>query len=444
MTGPLCLVAILLFLSSSANAVLAFPGAEGFGANAKGGRGGAVLCVTTLDDYFPGKESPIPGSLRAAVNRKGPRIVVFRTGGTIALKAPLTITEPCLSIAGQTAPGGGICLTNNVLCIDNTHDIVLRYLRVRPGDAMTREVDAISIGGGTVDVILDHCSASWSVDEVISVSGAGSDCLTVQWCFITESLFHSVHHKGPHGMGSLIRSDGKISYLHNLYAFNNSRNPRPGTYGDPAGLLLDFRNNFIYGWGSRAGYSAADPVRMNYIGNCLMPGPFSKYRREAFAIGGDATHIFAGKNLLIDGDTRIDDSWAMISGVRAGSRVDTPFAVVNTCTESPEDAMEHILAAGGATLPQRDSTDCRIVQAIRDNQGRLIDSQKDVGGYPGYAPGTPVFDSDNDGMPDVWETGHGLDLNDPADASADHDGDGYTHIEEYLNGIPGEVHGPSK
>lgn len=189
---------------ASAQGIPAFPGAEGFGAFARGGRGGDVLLVTTLEDYRPGTDTAIPGSLRAACEAKGARIVVFRVSGIIRLKASLQITEPFLTIAGQSAPGRGVCLVDYACSLSNVHDVVIRYLRCRPGDRAGVELDALSTGGGCKNVILDHCSASWANDEVLSVSGAGQDNITVQWCFITESMDQSHHQKGAHGYGTLL------------------------------------------------------------------------------------------------------------------------------------------------------------------------------------------------------------------------------------------------
>jgi pectate lyase len=238
----------------------AFPGAEGFGANSVGGRGGAVCIVDTLKDYHPGQkaqpavkrnatgeiicparpaidaEEPIPNSLRACLNSNGPRTILFAVAGTIELKAPLVVREPYLTIAGQSAPGGGICLKNFGLSVSATHDVIIRYLRVRPGDQARRAFDAINIGASR-NVIIDHCSTSWAIDETLSISSAGSNNVTVQWCFITESLHDSYHPKGPHGMGSLLRTNGDVSFHHNFYAHHNARSPRPGTYGEDRSIF---------------------------------------------------------------------------------------------------------------------------------------------------------------------------------------------------------------
>ncbi|MHC4532557.1 MAG: pectate lyase family protein [Planctomycetota bacterium] len=224
----------------------AFPEAEGFGAFTPGGRGGDINFVTTLDDYIPGKEQHIPGSLRAAVDSEGPRYILFRVSGTIELKADLWIRKPFVTIAGQTAPGGGICIKDYQVVLA-THDIVIRHLRFRSGDETRKEQMSIGIFGGH-DSIIDHCSMSWAIDEVMSSFGTVHN-LTVQWSIIAEGLSRSFHPKGEHSKGSILNGDGGVSIHHCIYAHNSARNPRVDT------IILDFRNNIIYNWGYRAGYT---------------------------------------------------------------------------------------------------------------------------------------------------------------------------------------------
>ncbi|WP_298862596.1 hypothetical protein [uncultured Gimesia sp.] len=413
-----------LVLAADAD-ILAFPEAEGFGARSKGGRGGKVLFVTNLKDS--GK-----GSFRSAIESKGPRTILFQVSGLIELKSKLKLREPFVTVAGQSAPGDGICLKNFGLQI-HTHDVIVRYLRIRPGDEPAQEFakrkkdftpDAISIAAPSHDVIIDHCSASWSVDECCSVSGEGITNITVQWCLISESLNDSVHPKGAHGFGSLLRCNGNLSFHHNIYAHHLSRSPRPGTYGDGS-ILLDFRNNVLY---NTKGYSAADPVRMNYVGNYIR-----RTGSSAFQVGGPTTKLFVSDNVL-DGNARATrDNWLLISGKKKDSRMTEPFPCAKVHTNSAVEAFKLVLAHSGATLPKRDSVDSRVIGQIRNGTGKLINSQREVGGWPKFKSTKPPIDTDQDGLPDVWERDHGLNPADPGNQSRDKDSNGYTHLEEYLN-----------
>lgn len=407
----------------------AFPGAEGFGAFAEGGRGGEVYRVTTLDDYGP-EEAPISGSLRAAIEAGGPRTVVFRISGIIDLVRPLEIHEPRLTVAGQTAPGDGVTLTTYGVEV-YASDVILRYLRVRPGDRADVEQDAITVRGS--HVIVDHCSVSWATDETLSVIGQATD-VTIQWCFITESLNESVHHKGAHGYGSLLTTTGDVTIHHTLYALHHSRNPRPKD------VRLDFRNNVIYGYGAEAGYNYEDFTRMNYVGNYIVPLAFSRDPSCAFNLGGTNSRFFVEDNVLLDGEGVRRDAELLCTpeaipreGAVASVRVDTALATPSVTTDPAEVAYASILEQGGATRPVRDAVDERIVGLIRSRAGRIIDSQDDVGGWPPLLAADPPRDTDADGMPDAWERQHGLDAMDGEDHAGDLDSDGYTNLEEYIN-----------
>ena len=444
----------------------AFPGAEGFGAYASGGRGGKVLFVTHLKDYHPAKEKPIPGSLRAACRAEGPRIVVFRVSGTLPLKTTLAIRKPHITIAGQSAPGGGICLKDYPLSI-SADNVIVRYLRVRPGHGSGKGVDSISVTGGK-NIILDHCSASWSVDETLSVTrNAGGppepspDNVTVQWCMITESLNKSVHPKGRHSCGSLLRGSygAKYSFHHSLYAHHNGRSPRPGNYidhkTDPKGLLFDFRNNVIYNWGSYAGRNLdADSItRMNFIGNTYVTGP-SSARDVAFLqyCSYGAAHFHDN---WMNGKCP-EDPWSLVAFLpfaaslkkrydrfrdarewteetQRAFKQSEPLPVAPVTTSDAATAYQQVLEKAGASLPARDAVDARMVNDVKNRTGRIIDDELTVGGWPTLASTPAPPDTDKDGMPDAWETAHGLNPNDPSDASGDTDRDGYTHIEEWLN-----------
>lgn len=396
----------------------AFPTAEGFGQYSKGGRGGKVIYVTSLADSGP-------GTLRAAIDTDGPRTVIFRVGGIIALKKELKITKPYLTIAGQTAPGDGICLKGQRFKID-AHDVICRYLRSRLGDEARVPEDSIATYTNGHDVILDHCSASWSVDETLSTTHAKE--VTVQWCIISESLNRSVHPKGPHGYGSLING-GNISFHHNLYAYHTTRVPRP------AACLLDFRNNILYHFGS--GYNHGEDTRMNYVGNWIDPGGKGGSKPVAFKVGGPKTRIwFEGNNHATTPAATQDNGMlfslknATLNDIKAAK----PFPIAPTTTHTAQKAYELVLDGAGAMLPRRDPVDARIVDQVRKRTGKIINSQKDVGGYPEYKSGQPYPDTDGDGIPDDWEKKHGLDPKNPADANQVPDADGYTYLEHFLNG----------
>jgi hypothetical protein len=444
------LLPILLFTAVySQSQILAFPSAEGFGAYSKGGRNGQVLFVTNLNDYNPENEEPIIGSLRWACDTYGPRTVIFKVSGLIELKTWLTIFNPFITIAGQSSPGDGICLKNFGLNI-TTHDVIVRYLRCRPGDEMGKdkeggfETDAISISEFSENVIIDHCSASWSIDETLSVfsrePGNPPLSVTIQWCIISESLNDSYHPNGPHGYGSLIRFTGNASFHHNLYAHHFSRNPHVDTYlGD---MTLDFRNNVIYNY-RNPGNTMFDPINMNYVANYIKPGIDTKNldiaiylvaesSTEDSLLGQNVRRIYPEGNIL-EGKDYINQ-WDMFYKVYNRNKMDKPFEVANITTELASDAFENVLMNAGATLPNRDSVDFRIIADVRNGTGSIIDSQSQVGGWPNYKSAVAPIDDDNDGLPDEWEIKYGLDPANNLDNNLDNDKDGYTNIEEWLNG----------
>jgi formylglycine-generating enzyme required for sulfatase activity len=425
-----------------------FPGAEGYGAFTPGGRGGKALFVTSLQDYDPSKgEAAIAGSFRQALLTRGPRTILFRVSGTIFLKGELTVRDPYLTIAGQSAPGEGVCVARCLFRVE-THDVVIRYMRFRLGDEARIESGTFQVGLGQ-NVILDHCSISWSTDENCTLHHQNARNLTLQWCLISESLNRSYHPKGEHGHGSLLRSaDGGFSIHHCIYAHNNSRNPRPGGYPDKPGLLLDFRNNIVYDWGEVSGYSGLEGTRLNYVGNYFKPGPSTAeaVRSYAFSPKTFRTKIYLEDNFMYGYPEKTAKNWLMVRkwGDYEGTVKDTncvaePFPAPPITLSSAEQAFEKVLAGVGATLPKRDSADARVVEHVRSGTGRIIDSQKEVGGWPELKQGPVPVDSDSDGMPDEWEKQFGLDPNNPADAAQDPDADGYTNLEEYLNGTDPKV-----
>ncbi len=422
------------------HALPAFPGAEGFGAQTVGGRGGRVIQVVTLADSGP-------GSLRAALEATGPRTIVFRVAGTIALKSELKITYPHVTIAGQTAPGDGITLRDHALVIA-ADEVVVRYLRVRLGDESKAESDAISVNAGS-NIILDHVSSSWSVDETLSVSQRRQpkvlplDRVTVQWSLIGESLNGSLHSKGSHGYGSLIRGSygARYSFHHNLWAHHRARMPRPGNYenasDDPQGPLMDFRNNVFYNWGgSYSGYNAdQDAVaRYNFIGNYYLRGPDSKAGSVAFEENNRGARAFFADNWM-DG-AKPSDPWSLVRMKVASPqhRASAAFTVDPIETESADVAYQRVLSKVGSSCV-RDSVDARIVASVRERTGALIDSQAQVGGWPILKTGAPYGDADQDGMSDEWERKHRLNPHDLRDAVLVRDQQGYTHLELFLNNL---------
>jgi pectate lyase len=420
------------FCQREARLVPSFPGAEGFGATTPGGRGGRVIFVTNLDDSGP-------GSFRAACEAEVPRIVIFRVSGLITLAQPIVIKNAFITIAGQTAPGDGICLRNYTFVIA-THDVVVRYLRSRLGDLSGQEADSITLAAGAQNVILDHCSASWSVDEALSLAGNVSN-VTVQWCLIAEGLNHSKHTKGAHGYGSLSRANGAVTWHHNLWAHNNARNPRLGdNYGRPPYPTFDVRNNVIYNYGEIASGLTQGVLKVNYVGNYIRPGPNSK-ASTPIRVGGPSDLNFYIRDNVFEGNTAAtsDNSLffdpVMINDKRQVQTVAAPFAAEPVTTVSAQQAYEAVLRRVGASRPRRDSVDSRIVNEARQRKGSIIDSQEQVGGWPVLKSKPAPVDSDNDGMPDSWERSHRLNPHNSADSSTDKDGDGYTNLEEYLNSI---------
>ncbi len=410
----------------------AFPGAEGFGATTPGGRGGKVLVVRNLNDSGP-------GSLREAVETKGPRIVVFAVSGLIDLKSEVRVTEPWLTIAGQSAPGEGVCLRGAGIAV-NSHDVVIRYLRSRPGDILGKEVDAIGIGGDSYNVVIDHCSASWSVDEALSPSGGIRD-VTVQWCLIGESLRKSVHSKGEHGYGSLARAIGGVTFHHNLWVKNTARNPRLGdNYGKPPYPTFDVRNNVMALWGGTCSGMTGDHLGANYVANYLKPGPESSPRPPIVLTNTAHVRYYVAGNVVEGRPQHSGNDVAMftpseVDGRKLFELATEPFAVPPVTATSAREAYEQVLARAGAMRPVRDAVDLRIIEEVRSGKGRIIDSQKDVGGWPVYRPVQAPLDTDGDGMPDAWESSHGLNPRDVADASKVLNGGGYTAIEQYLNSL---------
>lgn len=448
--------------NGSGDRMIAFPTAEGYGKYTVGGRGGKVIAVTNLNDSGP-------GSLRAAVNEGGPRTVVFRVSGNIELSSNIAIKNPYITIAGQTAPGGGICLKGGSLSID-ANQVIIRHIRVRYGDINPAESDAVG-SRGQKNVILDHISASWSVDETMSVYGC--DSITVQWCMITESMFYSHHVKGAHGFGGIWGSNHS-SYHHNLLAHHASRNPR---FASNAGYT-DYRNNVIYNWGYNSCYGGEfhDPYNpqpinctyINMVNNYYKPGPATTPGSVSYRIANpsyrdsmaDYGKWYINGNYMYGNQAVTQDNWSggvQMSGSYSYCRQREPWPAMPINEQTAEQAYALVLANAGATLPDRDVIDCRIVEEVEggyalyegpkykelktvaDNSVPcgIIDSQEDVGGWPVLQSLPAPADTDVDGMPDSWEEANGLDPKNPSDRNRLHTS-GYTALEVYLNELCGE------
>ena len=357
----------------------AFPGAEGFGAFTPGGNGGKEIAVTNLNDAGP-------GSLRAAVETPRPRTITFGVGGVIALKSTLRLRDPFITIDGQNAPGHGIMLRNYGIEVQ-THDVVLRYLRVRVGDDSVdlntpgaRETyydgageHALYFIEGSKNCIADHLSLGWSTTKVMTISKM-SDLITVQWCILSEGLNFA-----DHGLG-LSLGQGRLTIHHNLIAHNQSRNPRFGTLVD-----CDFRNNIIYDWGDTAGCGEFE--RVNYIGNILKPGPSTRKAMRLFHDGVDVImphSLYLSGNILAENDAATRDNWLGVGYDQATYGAAEPFVAPRVTTEPAPAAFEDVLKNAGATLPKRDAVDDRIVRETRDGAGHVIKWVRDTEGWPDF------------------------------------------------------------
>lgn len=452
-----CAALSVALVSSAAGAPVAFPGAEGFGRFASGGRGGDVYVVTNLNNSGA-------GSLREAVTVRtaSPRTVVFAVSGTIYLQSSLRITQGNLTLAGQTAPGDGICLAHYPLDPSNSSNVIIRFLRSRLGDASGVENDAFGCRYAT-NVIVDHCSFSWSVDE--TASSYDNTNFTMQWCIVSESLRDSVHSKGPHGYGAIWGGLG-ATYHHNLIAHHDSRNPRfngARTHGT-AGELVDMRNNIIYNWKGNSTYGgeptdAGLPSRQNVVNNYYKQGPATGTGSIRYRVlnpspndlsPGSLFGLFHVNGNYTSGSTTVTaDNWSGgVQGPTAAEltamRADIAFVVAPVATQTAIAAYPLVLAYVGCRLPAVDAVDARIVSevatgtaAFRGSKGNypgIIDSQADVGGWPVLVSLPAPTDSDSDGMPDAWETARGLNPASPADRNLT-DAEGYTRLENYLNSL---------
>lgn len=439
----------------------AFPGAQGFGQFTTGGRGGKVLFVTNLND------SGI-GSLRAAVEASGSRIVIFKVSGNISLKSTLKIGNPNITIAGQSAPGDGICIKDYPVSVQ-TGNVIIRYVRFRMGDLAQQEADALG-GRFNKNIIVDHCSMSWSSDECVSFYA--NENTTLQWSIISESLKTSVHVKGSHGYGG-VWGGKNASFHHNLLAHHDSRNPRLGEEAGKAFALtdlVDLRNNVVYNWSGNSCYGG-EAMNVNIVNCYYKPGPATSKTDRIISIDknkivGTEVYDIWGKFYIngnvIEGNTNVsNNNWdygvynqfhssygTVTESDKKNMKLDVPLNIKgNVTTHTAPVAYERVLKYVGANFV-RDAVDTRIIENVKNktysfegsNGGTkgMIDSQNDVGGWPDLKSTTPPVDSDNDGMPDAWEIEKKLNSN-IANANGRDLSSAYDNVEVYLNSIVMDV-----
>ena len=458
----------------------AFPGAQGGGMYSFGGRGGKVILVTHLNDDGP-------GSFREACETAGPRIILFNVAGIIRLKDRIRIRAPYVTIAGSTAPGDGVCIAGNTVELE-THDIIIRHMRFRRGATDARDRNDAFGGNPIGNVMIDHVSASWGLDENMSMyrhmyspPEGGPDLklptvnITIQYSIFSEAL-NTYHHAFGSTIGGL-----NSTFHHNLWACNTGRNPSVGMYGD-----FTFTNNVLFNYRHRTIDGGDHRSFFNIINNYFKPGPGTPQSPVAYRIlkpeSERSKTVFDhfGKAFVsgnfVEGYPEVSkDNWA--SGVQPDSkapvaevlpkiRVEEPFHHAFLKMEDARSAFDVVLQQAGATMPVRDLVDVRVAEMVQSGKvarteiaksslakaanvkyaqewidemaegvrlGYITDPDE-VGGYPNYR-GQPYVDNDGDGLPDLWERDHGLDPTDATDATGDLNGDGYRNVEDFINGL---------
>ena len=441
--------------AANENAIpIAFPGAEGFGKYTTGGRGGKVMIVSNLNDNGP-------GSFREAVSDKSPRIIVFSVSGTIHLQTRLNILGNC-TIAGQSAPGDGICIADKTVVLGG-NNIIVRYMRFRMGDKYANEGMVDGAGsddafGGTHrnNIVIDHCSMSWSEDEVFSVYAG--DSTTLQWNMIYEPLNYSYHFETGdkdfehHGYGG-IWGGRHFTAHHNLFAHCNNRNPRFDGIRNAPEENADYRNNVIYDWGINSIY-AGEGGYYNIVNNYFKYGPITaKNVRARIVNPGRNEKISYGKYYVTGNfvdeapDVTRDNSLGVLTGKdnidKGLASTNKPLAVVEINMESANNAFQNVLKYAGASF-KRDTLDARIIEDVKNRKGTLIDVQgnyphgtayeKTINAWPTLKLLPALIDDDNDGMPDEWEKQ--MSLNPNSNNASLHTLDkNFTNIEVYLNSI---------
>ena len=438
----------------------AFPGAEGFGKYASGGRGGKVAAVTNLNDSGE-------GSFRHALEQHPgePLTIIFRVSGIIELKAPLVVRRGNLTIAGQTAPGDGICLKGHSFIVNGAGkggikgNIVIRYIRSRPGVNIKSGVYGFDMEN-CHDVIIDHCSFSWANEECAAMYDIKN--ITVQWCIVSEGLYEAGHQKGHRSYGG-VWGGQYASYHHNLIAHQYSRAVRfNGSRAHDTIALVDYRNNVIYNWGNaNAPYGGDVKIRggvsqVNMVGNYYAPGPATpdtlKFMHALHAgdVAAGIGQWHLSGNIMEGSEPLTNNNWMGLdlsqlpANQQQFARSSTAFPVTAGLPhQDAKTAFAEVLANAGATRPVRDAVDHRIIKEVKNRtaigkgkQGRpgIIDSPSAVGGWPAYSSTPAPKDTDRDGMPDDWEKKNKLDPRDAADGNMINK-NGYSMLEVYLNSL---------
>ena len=476
----------------------AFPGAEGGGMFTFGGRGGRVLTVTNLNDSGP-------GSFRWACEQGGARIVVFNVSGIIHLKSPISVQAPYITIAGQTAPGEGVCIADETFNI-NTHDVIVRHMRFRRGKTSVWSRDDAFGGNPVGNIMIDHCSCEWGLDENISfyrhMFDLGDGKGRIKTPTVNVTIQNTISAKAldnwNHSFGSTIGGEN-TTFMRNLWASNTGRNPSIGWGG-----VFNFINNVVFNWEHRTADGGDYATMGNFINNYYKPGPITPRNKPiAFRIVAPESRsirmlpyrqfgrIYAAGNIMEGYPEVTRDNWN--GGIQLIDKDGTPgnaeemelmhatepFEMAPLQIMGSEQVFDWVLENAGATLPCRDIVDQRVIEEVRtgvpyyvkDYEKRVKDNPwgdmwgldptsqnaeglfkyrrlpnesyklgiitdpRQMGGYPDYKSWQPYVDTDRDGMPDEWEKTHGLNPNDPSDANGDLNGDGYTNIEKYINGI---------
>lgn len=480
----LVLFAILLWGGANAQTP-AFPGAEGFGRYTTGGREGAVYYVNTLEDTNTGNADTREGSLRWCINQTGKRTILFKVSGTIFLTDGLNIRSGDVTIAGQSAPGDGICIADYPVII-GASNVIIRYIRFRMGDKHIANADgADGLGGRKCqNVIIDHCSISWSTDECASFYENAK--FTLQWCLISESLNWSAHSKGPHGYGGIWGGYG-ASFHHNLMAHHQSRMPRFGVGTTATSDTMDVRNNVYFNYNGEGCYGG-DAMHVNVVNNYYKPGPaFTKgygksgrilstgmIQEEDSPVYGVWGTFFIDGNYVYGNAEATNNNWEygvynqfhssvtkyVTAESKAYMRLSEPLNADVVTTHTAQNGYAKVLLYAGASL-SRDEVDKRIVEEATNNKATfkglspnntsplpgILDSQSDLkpagagddwSAWPELKQGEVPIDTDRDGIPDEWEKANGLNAYNAADARK-YNPEGYTYLEVYLNSLVGEI-----